>query len=236
MGNLYEVRPDGPVEWCFCERPDKAGAVLTQAGVSDVFVLYASNAGDRPSTGTRPHRVHPVRQIDRWRDPQRRQRPNAARDRKPAHARKEQGQVSQTSMSTVQHRAACSQIHRQPTWTCRKRDLTPDLPPSTDTLPWEARVTLACRARPLPVIAARVPWCCVPGPVRPPGGVCLGDRLREDGSFTYRVGQPEGRQVLAIAAVDPQGKRRQVVVLGLERNTKELEQQSLEEGEHDTPE
>ena len=60
--------------------------------------------------------------------------------------------------------------------------------------------------------------------------------VREDGSFTYRVGQPEGRQVLAIAAVDPQGKRRQVVVLGLERNTKELEQQSLEEGEHDTPE
>jgi hypothetical protein len=60
--------------------------------------------------------------------------------------------------------------------------------------------------------------------------------VREDGSFTYRVGQPEGRQVLAIAAVDPLGKRRQVVVLGLERNTKELEQQSLEEGEHDTPE
>lgn len=60
--------------------------------------------------------------------------------------------------------------------------------------------------------------------------------VREDGSFTYRVGQPEGRQVMAIAAVDLPGKRRQVVVLGLERNTKELEQQSLEEGEGDSPE
>lgn len=60
--------------------------------------------------------------------------------------------------------------------------------------------------------------------------------VREDGSFTYRVGQPEGRQVLAISALDPPGKRRQVVVLGIERNTKELEQQSLEEHEGDSPE
>ena len=28
-------------------------------------------------------------------------------------------------MCTGQHRAACAQIIRQPTWTCRKRDLTP---------------------------------------------------------------------------------------------------------------
>ena len=126
---------------------------MTQAGVSDVFVLYASNAGDRPSTGTRPHRVHPVRQIDRWRDPQRRQRPNAARDRKPAHARKEQGQVSQPSMSTVQHQVPGSQIDGQTTWTSRKRVLTPYLSKRSPVRP--ARSPTRSRPWPVPIPVQR---------------------------------------------------------------------------------
>jgi uncharacterized protein len=49
--------------------------------------------------------------------------------------------------------------------------------------------------------------------------------LREDGSFTLRLAQPEGRQVVSLVAVSPRGEERRMVVLGMERNTKELETQ-----------
>lgn len=49
--------------------------------------------------------------------------------------------------------------------------------------------------------------------------------LRDDGSFTLRLAQPEGRQVVALVAISPRGEERRMVVLGMERNTKELETQ-----------
>lgn len=54
--------------------------------------------------------------------------------------------------------------------------------------------------------------------------------LRDDGSFTLRVNQPEGRQVLAFTAMDPRGNERRMIVLGIERNTKELERQYFDGG------
>lgn len=57
--------------------------------------------------------------------------------------------------------------------------------------------------------------------------------LRDDGSFTLRVMQPEGRQVIAFTALDPRGHERRMVVLGVERNTKELERQYFDGGHAD---
>ena len=54
--------------------------------------------------------------------------------------------------------------------------------------------------------------------------------LREDGSFTIRVNQPEGRQVVAFTAMSPRGNERRMIVLGIERNTKELERQYFDGG------
>jgi hypothetical protein len=54
--------------------------------------------------------------------------------------------------------------------------------------------------------------------------------LRDDGSFTIRVNQPEGRQVVAFTAVSPRGSERRMIVLGIERNTKELERQYFDGG------
>lgn len=54
--------------------------------------------------------------------------------------------------------------------------------------------------------------------------------LREDGSFTIRLNQPEGRQVIAFTALSPRGGERRMVVLGIERNTKELERQYFDGG------
>jgi hypothetical protein len=54
--------------------------------------------------------------------------------------------------------------------------------------------------------------------------------LRDDGSFTIRVNQPEGRQVVAFTAISPRGNERRMVVLGIERNTKELERQYFDGG------
>jgi hypothetical protein len=71
------------------------------------------------------------------------------------------------------------------------------------------------------------------GSTRP--GSCLavqGDpvELRDDGSFTIRVIQPEGRQVIAFTAMSPRGNERRMIVLGVERNTKELERQYFDGG------
>jgi uncharacterized protein len=54
--------------------------------------------------------------------------------------------------------------------------------------------------------------------------------LRDDGSFTLRVHLPEGRQVIAFTAMSPRGSERRMVVLGMERNTKELERQYFDGG------
>ncbi|MCY2962963.1 MAG: DUF4912 domain-containing protein [Planctomycetota bacterium] len=54
--------------------------------------------------------------------------------------------------------------------------------------------------------------------------------LRDDGSFTLRINQPEGRQVLAFTAMDPRGNERRMIVLAMERNTKELERQYFDGG------
>jgi hypothetical protein len=54
--------------------------------------------------------------------------------------------------------------------------------------------------------------------------------LRDDGSFTIRVNQPEGRQVVTFTAVSPRGAERRMIVLGIERNTKELERQYFDGG------
>jgi hypothetical protein len=57
--------------------------------------------------------------------------------------------------------------------------------------------------------------------------------LRDDGSFTIRVNQPEGRQVVAFTALSPRGSERRMIVLGVERNTKELERQYFDGGHPD---
>jgi hypothetical protein len=57
--------------------------------------------------------------------------------------------------------------------------------------------------------------------------------LRDDGSFTIRVNQPEGRQVVAFTALSPRGSERRMIVLGIERNTKELERQYFDGGHAD---
>jgi hypothetical protein len=54
--------------------------------------------------------------------------------------------------------------------------------------------------------------------------------LRDDGSFTIRINQPEGRQVVAFTALSPRGSERRMIILGIERNTKELERQYFDGG------
>jgi hypothetical protein len=60
---------------------------------------------------------------------------------------------------------------------------------------------------------------------------CLGNSisLDEGGRFSLRLAFPEGRQVIPIAAVTPDGKEKYTTVLGIMRNTKELGPQSMEE-------
>jgi hypothetical protein len=76
----------------------------------------------------------------------------------------------------------------------------------------------------------------VHGSTRPGSNLTVqGDpvELREDGSFTIRVNQPEGRQVIAFTALSPRGSERRMIVLGIERNTKELERQYFDGGHPD---
>jgi uncharacterized protein len=73
----------------------------------------------------------------------------------------------------------------------------------------------------------------VHGTTRPGSNLTVqGDpvELRDDGSFTIRVNQPEGRQVVAFTALSPRGSERRMIVLGIERNTKELERQYFDGG------
>ncbi len=73
----------------------------------------------------------------------------------------------------------------------------------------------------------------VHGTTRPGSALTVqGDpvELRDDGSFTIRVNQPEGRQVITFTAVSPRGSERRMIVLGIERNTKELERQYFDGG------
>jgi hypothetical protein len=60
--------------------------------------------------------------------------------------------------------------------------------------------------------------------------LAYGVPLADDGSFTIRVNQPEGRQVVAFTALSPRGSERRMIVLGIERNTKELERQYFDGG------
>jgi hypothetical protein len=76
----------------------------------------------------------------------------------------------------------------------------------------------------------------VHGSTRPGSQVTVqGDQveLRDDGSFTFRIPQPEGRQVLAFTAMDPRGNERRMIVMAVERNTKELERQYFDGGHVD---
>ena len=73
----------------------------------------------------------------------------------------------------------------------------------------------------------------VHGSTRPGSQVTVqGDHveLRDDGSFTFRIPQPEGRQVLAFTAMDPRGNERRMIVMAMERNTNELERQYFDGG------
>lgn len=60
---------------------------------------------------------------------------------------------------------------------------------------------------------------------------CLGNvvALDESGRFSFRLAFLEGRQVIPVAAVTPDGKEKYTTVLGIMRNTKELGPQSMEE-------
>jgi len=59
----------------------------------------------------------------------------------------------------------------------------------------------------------------------------LGDRVpvRRDGTFSLRFCLPNGRQVIPAVAIHPHGAEQRTIVLGIERNTKELEPQPLDE-------
>lgn len=52
---------------------------------------------------------------------------------------------------------------------------------------------------------------------------------QDDGTFTVRVPLEEGRQVIPAACITPCGAERRTIVLAIERNTKHLEPQSLNE-------
>ena len=47
--------------------------------------------------------------------------------------------------------------------------------------------------------------------------------LREDGTFTVRMGMPDKRQVVPIVATSPDGVEQRTTVLAVERNTKVME-------------
>ena len=53
---------------------------------------------------------------------------------------------------------------------------------------------------------------------------------REDGSFLLKMNLQEGRQLIPAVAVSSDGLQQCTIVLAIERNTKELEPQALEEG------
>lgn len=54
-------------------------------------------------------------------------------------------------------------------------------------------------------------------------------RLNEDGSFRVQLSLEEGRQVIPAVVTTPDGSERRTIVLAVERNTRELEPQSLDD-------
>lgn len=54
-------------------------------------------------------------------------------------------------------------------------------------------------------------------------------RLDQDGTFHFRIRLEDGRQVLPMVATSVDGRGQRTIVLALERNTRELEPQPLEE-------
>lgn len=56
-------------------------------------------------------------------------------------------------------------------------------------------------------------------------------KLRDDGSFTVRVGLPDKRQVFAVSSTSFDGTYTYTTVLAIERNTKVMEPMSMEPGE-----
>jgi hypothetical protein len=53
--------------------------------------------------------------------------------------------------------------------------------------------------------------------------------LSKDGTFSLRLTLPDGRQVIPAVATTPDGAEQRTIVLGVERNTKELEPLQLDE-------
>jgi hypothetical protein len=53
--------------------------------------------------------------------------------------------------------------------------------------------------------------------------------LTKDGRFSLRFSLPDGRQVIPAVTVTPSGSERRTIVLAIERNTRELEPQQLDE-------
>lgn len=56
-------------------------------------------------------------------------------------------------------------------------------------------------------------------------------KLREDGTFTVRVGLPDKRQVFPVSSTSFDGTYTYTTVLAIERNTKVMEPMSMEPGE-----
>ncbi|MEX0715776.1 MAG: DUF4912 domain-containing protein [Planctomycetaceae bacterium] len=59
----------------------------------------------------------------------------------------------------------------------------------------------------------------------------LGQPVRpdRDGAFSLRLTLPEGRQIIPAVAIAPDGSEQRTIVLSIERNTRELEPQPLED-------
>lgn len=53
--------------------------------------------------------------------------------------------------------------------------------------------------------------------------------LHEDGTFSVRFSLPNGRQIIPAVVVTPDATEQRTIILGIERNTKELEPQPLDE-------
>ena len=54
-------------------------------------------------------------------------------------------------------------------------------------------------------------------------------QLTKDGRFSLRFALPDGRQIIPAVTITPSGAQRRTIVLAIERNTRELEPQPLDE-------
>lgn len=55
--------------------------------------------------------------------------------------------------------------------------------------------------------------------------------VRPDGTFTLRLKLPDGRQIIECLAISPDGGEQRKIILALDRNTRQLETVSLDDGE-----